>query len=266
MKIILLPGVWDGKWFPNPAAEGPSIRSLGPNASFLRRGSFTCLRMRWQDGTLRRALVVLKIETGVLQWPACHWLTRNSLHRFFHSCSRDQSNPIFTSLNHVSHSDAAWLRWKRQTEVLASTMLRRRLCLHVFVLPSLELRTTLQFLRQLSLVGEKVKGCFHALHGLETRLCWACFHFLWSFCSDGPVDVRAVVIFVGSVFSDTLLHYVKKQVPSCLFCPVIARLLCAERSQCVKCVEVLHGTLALVVLWKNQKGLLPTLHQLPKEV
>jgi hypothetical protein len=28
----------------------------------------------------------------------------------------------------------------------------------------------------------------------------------------------------------------------------------------------LHGTLALVVLWKNQKGLLPTLHQLPKEV
>ena len=106
-------------------------------------------------------------------------------------------------------------------------MLRRRLCLHVFVLPSLELRTTLQFLRQLSLVGEKVKGCFHALHGLETRLCWACFHFLWSFCSDGPVDVRAVVIFVGSVFSDTLLHYVKKQVPSCLFCPVIARLLCA---------------------------------------
>ena len=31
------------------------------------------------------------------------------------------------------------------------------------------------------------------------RLCWACFRFLRSFCSDGSVDVRAVVIFF-SVF------------------------------------------------------------------
>ena len=106
------------------------------------------------------ALVVLRLK------PACHWPTRNFLYTsFFHSCSRDQSNPIFTALNHVSRSDAAWLRWKRQAEVLASAVLRRHLCLHVFALPSLELRTTLQLLRQLSLVGEKGKGCFHALPG-----------------------------------------------------------------------------------------------------
>ena len=143
---------------PHPAAEGPSIRSLGPNASFLRRGSFTCLRMRWQDGTLRS-----------LFWDwNLHAIDPHGtfyIHHFFHSCSRDQSNPIFTALNHVSRSDAAWLRWKRQAEVLASAVLRRRLCLHVFALPSLELRTTLQLLRQLSLVGEKGKGCFHALPG-----------------------------------------------------------------------------------------------------
>ena len=30
--------------------------------------------------------------------------------------------------------------------------------------------------------------------------------------------------------------------------PCIARLLCAEKSQCVKCVEMLHATRALVVL------------------
>ena len=113
------------------------------------------------------ALVVLRLK------PACHWPTRKLFIYIIFFTHAAETNQIQSSLHLItfSRSDAAWLRWKRQAEVLASAVLRRHLCLHVFALPSLELRTTLQLLRQLSLVGEKGKGCFHGPPGLETRLC-----------------------------------------------------------------------------------------------
>ena len=44
----------------------------------------------------------------------CMALTHTELvASLFSSCSRDQWNPIFTSLIYVSRSDAAWLRWQR---------------------------------------------------------------------------------------------------------------------------------------------------------